>query len=125
MIPIFVPWKCSHKKHVKMKKLTICLMSFSLLLLAVPVQLNAATLDINPVAADSITIAETAVVNTLTARLDELSLIDKASLRPAERREMRREVRSINKQLNAINNGGVYISVGTLLLIIILLVILL
>lgn len=100
-------------------------MSFSLLLLAVPVQLNAATLDINPVAADSITIAETAVVNTLTARLDELSLIDKASLRPAERREMRREVRSINKQLNAINNGGVYISVGTLLLIIILLVILL
>lgn len=100
-------------------------MTFSLLLLAAPIQLNASALDANPATADSITIAETAVSNTLTLRLEEISLIDKASLRPAERRALRKEVRSINKQLKAITNGGIYISAGTLLLVIILLIILL
>ncbi len=108
-----------------MKKLTFCIITFSLLLLAAPVQLSAAGLAANPVTADSTAAAEAALVNTLTLRLDEIALIDRTSLRTAERRELRKEVRSINKQLRAINNGGIFISAGTLLLVIILLIILL
>lgn len=108
-----------------MKKLTLCVMTFSLLLLAAPIQLNAAALDSNPIAADSIAISEKAVVNTLTARLDEIALIDRTKLSPTERRELRKEVRSINKELKAANSGGVYVSVGALLVVIILLILLL
>jgi hypothetical protein len=118
-------WKCSHKKTLKMKKLTVYAMTFGLFLLAIPIQLNAATLDSNPVAADSTALVGAALVNTLTIRLDEIALIDRTNLRPAERRELRREVRSINKQLKAANSGGVYVSVGALLVVIILLILLL
>ncbi|MBK8568179.1 MAG: hypothetical protein IPN76_33960 [Saprospiraceae bacterium] len=106
-----------------MKNLIFCVMTTSLLLLAVPAQLKAVTSDENPVAADSA--ANVALVNTLTIRLDEIASIDRAKLRPTERRELRKEVRSINKQLKAANSGGVYISVGALLIVIILLILLL
>lgn len=106
-----------------MKKLTFCVMAFGLLLITAPAQLKAAALDSNPVAADSTAVA--ALVNTLTIRLDEIALMDRAELRPAERRALRKEVRSINKQLKVIESGGVYISVGALLIVIILLILLL
>jgi len=108
-----------------MKKLTLFAMIFGLLLLAIPIHLNAATLDLNPVAGDSTALAGAVLVNTLTIRLDEIALIEKAELRPAERKALRREVRSINKQLKAIKSGGIYISAGALILIIILIVVLL
>jgi hypothetical protein len=108
-----------------MKKFTLCLTFFSLLVLAVPAQLKAVVMEANLIEGDSATVTETALVNTLSARLDEIALIDKSSLRPAERRALRREVRSINKQLKAAVSGGVYISVGALLLVIILLILLL
>jgi hypothetical protein len=107
-----------------MKKLTLCVMTFSLLLFSVPTHLNAAP-ETNPIVADSISMVETATVTALTARLDEIALIDRSKMRPAERRELRKEVRSINRQLKAVTNGGIYISAGTLLLVIILLIILL
>lgn len=121
MVPTFVAWKCSHEKTFKMKKLTLCITAIGLFLLATPMQMNAATLEPVPVAADSTAIA----VNSLILRLDEIALIEKAALRPAERRALRKEVRSINKQLKAANSGGVYISVGALLIVIILLILLL
>jgi hypothetical protein len=113
------------KKKWKMKKFTLCLTFFSLLVLTVSAPLKAVTIDANLIEGDSVTVAEIALVHTLSARLDEITLIDKASLRPAERRALRREVRSINKQLKAADSGGVYISVGALLIVIILLILLL
>lgn len=98
---------------------------FCLLLLAAPMSLRAAILDPGPTPVDSITAVNMALVNTLSARLTEISLIDKETLQPAERRALRKEVRSIKKQLKAVNNGGVYISVGSLLIVIILLILLL
>jgi hypothetical protein len=108
-----------------MKKLTLCLTFFSLLVLTVPVQLKAVTMYANPIEGDSASAVEIALVNTLSARLDEIALIDKASLPRSERRALKKEVRSINKQLKAANSGGVYISVGALLIVIILLILLL
>jgi hypothetical protein len=107
-----------------MKKLTLCVMTFCLLLLVIPLQLKAAATGSNPVVPDSIEVIKTAEATTLLARLDEISSIDKSNLRPPERKELRKEVRSIKRQLKA-NSGGVYISVGTLLLVIILLILLL
>lgn len=101
------------------------MIAFSLLLLLIPMRSNAAALGTNPMETDTMTIVESALVNTLSIRLDEIALIDRAKLRPIERRELRKEVRSIKKQLRAANSGGVYISVGALLIVIILLILLL
>ena len=58
----------------------------------------------------------------LTNRLEEIKAMDKDNLSRPERRELRREVKAIKKTQDG---GGVYISVGALILIIILLIILL
>jgi hypothetical protein len=65
-----------------------------------------------------------AKVKILELRLSEINAMDKSDLSWAERRELRKEVRSIKKQLNEFGNG-VYISVGAAIIIILLLIILL
>jgi hypothetical protein len=50
--------------------------------------------------------------------------MDKSNLNSSEKRVLRKEVRSIKKELTAMGNG-IYISVGAILIIILLLVILL
>jgi hypothetical protein len=50
--------------------------------------------------------------------------MNKSELKSAEKKSLRKEVKSINHRLREIG-GGVYISVGALILIVILLVILL
>ena len=62
--------------------------------------------------------------NVLTNRLEELKAIDKSSLSKAEKKALRREVREIKKELAAIS-GGVYLSVGAIILIALLLILLL
>lgn len=94
-------------------------------MLTVPSQLNAAELNSNAAKTDSVTVVDVAMVNSLLARLDEIVLMDKKSLNSTERRELREEVRTINKAVKAASNGGIFISVGTIVLILILLIILL
>ncbi len=75
---------------------------------------------------------EVAGTNTLSAddvaayeaRINAIKAMDKASMTAAERKELRKEVRTIESELK-LNSGGVYVSVGVLLLIIILLIVLL
>jgi len=62
--------------------------------------------------------------NILLARLDEIKNMDKSSLDRSEKREIRKEVRSIKKELND-NHNGVYLSVGAIIVIVLLLIILL
>ena len=59
----------------------------------------------------------------LTNRLNEIESIDRSNLSLPEKRELRREVKAIKKTMDS--GGGVYISVGALILIIVLLIILL
>ena len=61
---------------------------------------------------------------TLIARLDEINNLDVSKLGKAEKKELRAEVRSIKKVLRD-GNGGIYLSVGALIVIILLLIILL
>lgn len=103
-----------------MNKTTFFLLNFCLLLLFIPVPAKAAIAG----GTDPITVVNQAKVDELSARLDEIALIDRTTMRPAERRELRQEVRDIKAELKA-QGGGVYISIGSLLIVIILLILLL
>ncbi len=63
-------------------------------------------------------------VQQMSERLQEIKAIDKSSLTKSEKKELRTEVVEIKKEMKAVS-GGVYISVGALILILILLIILL
>jgi hypothetical protein len=65
-------------------------------------------------------------VNVLEKRLKEIQSMDLQSLGRSDKKEIKMEVKDINKELkrHAIS-GGVYISVGALIIIILLLIILL
>lgn len=60
----------------------------------------------------------------LQARLHEIESMDKKQLTRAERKNLRHEVREIKKEL-ATMSGGVYLSVGAIILIALLLILLL
>lgn len=68
--------------------------------------------------------AESAEAKTLLLRLDEINAMDMSKLKSSEKKNMRKEVRSINRELRDIG-GGVYVSAGALILILILLIVLL
>lgn len=60
----------------------------------------------------------------LQNRLEQIKGLDKRELSPLEKKALRREVREIKKELAAIS-GGVYLSIGAILLILLLLILLL
>ena len=60
----------------------------------------------------------------LVTRLNEIDALDKSNLNSSEKHQLRKEVRIIKHKLLA-NGGGVYVSVGALILLLILLIILL
>src|SRR5687767_5817717 len=57
----------------------------------------------------------------LTNRLEEIRSMDTKNLTKAEKKALRVEVRAIKKELKAIS-GGVYLSVGAILLIALLII---
>jgi hypothetical protein len=67
---------------------------------------------------------ESAEARTLLLRLNEINAMDMSKMKSSEKKEMRKEVRSIKRELREVS-GGVYLSVGVIILIVILLVVLL
>ncbi|MGD0755656.1 MAG: hypothetical protein ABR927_11395 [Bacteroidales bacterium] len=106
-----------------MKKLAICLMVTCLSLTLIPLQLNAAT-KTEPSSLPAPKPVESAEVKTLELRLNEIKSMDKSNMKSAEKKSLRKEVKSINHRLHEIG-GGVYLSVGAVILIVVLLLILL
>lgn len=92
----------------------------------VPLQTNAANLAVpeKKEATRAPTPAEAAEAKALKSRLDEINALDKTELKAADKKNLHKEVRSIEKKLRELN-GGVYLSVGALIVIILLLIILL
>ena len=62
-------------------------------------------------------------VRRLERRLEEIKAMDHKQLSSSEKRALRKDVRAIKKEMAEIS-GGVYISVGALLLIILLIILL-
>jgi hypothetical protein len=106
-----------------MKKIIFCLMATGLLLTVNPVQSKAAASD-PPSAIIVIKPEETAEAKALLLRLDEINAMDKSELKSSEKKNLRKEVRSIKHQLNLLGEG-LYLSVGAIIIILLLLIILL
>jgi hypothetical protein len=105
-----------------MKKIVLCLMLTCMSLALLPFQVNAATTSppsslVDPKPAES-------TAKSLELRLNEINAMDKSKMKSAEKKNLRKEVKSINHKLREIG-GGVYISAGALILILILLIVLL
>jgi len=59
----------------------------------------------------------------LTRRLEEIKAIDKNAMNRSEKRQLRKEVKVIERELKNLNDG-VYLSVGAIIIIILLLILL-
>jgi len=73
---------------------------------------------------------KSAEATALEIRLTEIKVMDMKTLNAAEKKELRKEVREIKSNIKAnerasVNGGGVYISVGAAILIVLLLILLL
>ena len=105
-----------------MKKVTFYLMMMVLSLSVIPTQIYAA--EKNPTAITNTTKEVPAEVKVMLNRLDEIKAMDKSNMTSVEKKELRKEVRTIKKELKSSGNG-VYLSVGAIIIIILLLIILL
>ena len=103
-----------------MKKITMTIMTTLMLFTFLPT-LKAGTGNI-PALMDSTKTAESAMENVLISRLNEIHEMDKSNMKSQEKRRLRKEVRSIQSQLD---HGGVYISAGAIIITLLLLIILL
>lgn len=106
-----------------MKKLTLYMLTAMLLLAFAPMQMKAESEEgSSPKASTEVVISEQ--VTILLARLDEIKAMDLSGLSSLERKELRKEVRTIKSELRELGNG-VYISVGAAIIIILLLILIL
>lgn len=65
-----------------------------------------------------------AEVKNMLNRLEEIKEMDKSNMSRSEKKELRKEVKTIKANLRATSNG-VYLSVGAIIIIILLLILLL
>lgn len=94
----------------------------------IPLLLIAMTVSmVTPVFATNKTLVKTEVPKEVRAkqiesRLVEIHEMDKTNLSTTEKKELRKEVKSLKKEAR---NGGIYLSVGAIIIIILLLILLL
>jgi hypothetical protein len=110
-------------KNFKMKKSIFCIAMSLLLMTISPLSLRAGT-EARPVSMVLTESQESAEATVLLTRLHEINTMDKSDLSSSEKKQLRKEVRSIKHELNELG-GGVYISVGAIIIIILLLILLL
>ncbi|OAQ39584.1 hypothetical protein A5893_08300 [Pedobacter psychrophilus] len=102
-----------------MKKLIYVALSFFLLIGSVNVASADTKKDNQP-----LTEQQQTQLLKLTNRVEEIRNMDRSNLTRTQKQELRTELRDMKKQANAISNGGIYLSVTALLVIIIILLIL-
>ena len=61
----------------------------------------------------------------IKSRVEEIQAMDKSNLSSGERRELRHELRNMNTEAKALGNGGIYISLAGIIIIILVLIIIL
>ena len=102
---------------MKTRKL-LAIASF-VMLLAIALPVSAATTP-DPVPAKT----EDARAQQLIQRLEEIKAMNKSDLSSSERKELRKEVKGIKKEMKAIK-GGVYLSAGAIIVIVLVLILIL
>lgn len=120
------PMTMLNLKISAMKKKFTFLMAAILTLTILPVTLSAAPGE-DPsslvTTKPNVTPKESAEASALLLRLDEIKTMDKTNLEAKDKKTLRKEVRSIKRELKDIG-GGVYVSAGALIIILLLLILL-
>jgi hypothetical protein len=107
-----------------MKKIAGILIKLLLMLSFITFQLNAQIATVNTETANSLAESKATIeANVLLARLNEIKEMDKSNLSSSDRKELRKEVKSLRTNLKE-KSGGVYLSVGAIIIIILLLILL-
>ncbi len=106
-----------------MKKITFCLAVSFLALTMIPLP-SKATADVATATTILSESAKKERTDAMMLRLKEIKAMDKSNLSSAERKALRKEVVSMKKEAKEMN-GGVYLSVGAIIIVILLLILLL
>lgn len=100
-------------------------MKVCLLLVFIPNQAEAQTASVATPSTEITKEPENATRSAvLLYRLEQIKAMDKSGLSSLEKKELRKEVKAIKSEFKA-TSGGVYLSVGAILIIILLLILLL
>lgn len=102
-----------------MKKNILYLLALSMSLTFYPLTISAQS-----ASATNALVSDPATGNPVMTRLNEIKNMDKSKLTVAEKKALRKEVRSIVRENQKLNTG-VYLSVGAIIIILLLLVLLL
>lgn len=70
------------------------------------------------------TVEQKAQLEKITNRVEEIKAMDKSHMSRAERKELRNELKAMKKEARAMG-GGIYLSVGAIIIIILLLILIL
>lgn len=70
------------------------------------------------------TVEQQVQLRRITERVEEIKSMDKSNLSRTEKKELRKELKELKKQSKALG-GGVYLSVGAIIIIILLLILIL
>ena len=93
------------------------------LLLAITLPAAASVAGPDPVTANK-PVTEDPRAQQLVQRLEQIRDMDKSGLTRSEKKDLRKEVKEIKKEMKTIK-GGVYLSIGAIIIIILLLILLL
>lgn len=104
-----------------MKKLIVSIAAALLLVVFAPIQSKAET-EKNPISI-SASETESAEVKALINRVNEIRAMDKSSLSSSEKKEIRKELRTIKREVNRRHGEVVYVSGGLIVLLIVLIII--
>lgn len=74
---------------------------------------------------NDLTEAQKARIESLKRRVEEIRAMDRSKLSKAERKDLRQELRDMNKEAKAAGSRGVYLSIGAVIIIVLLLILLL
>jgi hypothetical protein len=107
-----------------MKKIILSLAMAFLSLIFIPVQTAGANAEKPAITVPAPKPTNETEARVLISRLNEIKSMDKTKLSSSEKKNLRKEVKSINSKLKDIS-GGVYISGAALIVIVVLLIILL
>lgn len=83
-----------------------------------------ATTEKSAIPTENVEKVESAEAQVMISRLEEIKAMDKSNMSSSEKKTLRKEVRTIKKSLAQLN-GGVYLSVGAIIIIVLLLILLL
>lgn len=107
-----------------MKRTALPLFLVCLMLAVFAPQVSQAAINAAPAAPATEKPVESAEATQLLRRLDEIKAMDKSNLNRTEKKALRQEVKGIKKDLRAVS-GGIYLSVGAIIVIALLLILLL